>query len=140
TFFQVMVMILSVYLGVREEKKKRNDSISYRDAIFTGLKINLIIAILHSSTIFIYYSSQPAELEKLKKSNIEQAIADMKELNLGESVIQDHIKFLDQDITAFNQAKYNFMIILILGLLFCLVITAILRSKTPEELSVKNQS
>ena len=138
TIAQVAIIIFAIYFGVKEEKKvKHNNSISYRDAIITGLKINFIIALIHSLSMFLYFHYQPDEISKLKQSNIEKAMKDMKELKFEESVIKDHIKFINQDITPFNLAKNNFMIILVLGLVFSLIITAILRKKDEEPIASK---
>lgn len=133
TVAQIAIIIFSIYLGVKEEKKvKHNNSISYRDAIFTGLKINFILAVIQSISMFLYLNYQPEQINKLKESNIEKAMKDMKELKFEESVIKDHIKFINQEITPFNLAKNNFMVILILGLVVSLIVTAILRKKDEE--------
>jgi hypothetical protein len=133
---QLIVIAFSIYLGVKEKKRiKYQNSISYRDAIFTALIINFLAAIISSASIFFFINSNQNVLNKLYQSNIEQATIQMKELEFKEAEIENRIKLIQKDSIAIYPAWNNFKGILFLGLAISLIVTAILRSevtKIPE--------
>jgi Protein of unknown function (DUF4199) len=50
----IIVLSVGIYIGIKQIKKSNNDSLSYKQAVFSGVKISLITAVLVSLYGLLY--------------------------------------------------------------------------------------
>jgi len=124
--FALMIIIL---LGIKEKKRKSDHLINYRDAITTGLTINLIIAITQSLTLFLLFKFWVSGFDQFKAYTITHETMSMKRFELTPSEIIKNIEIIKTELTPFNSAKINFMKLLLIGLILTLVISFFQRNK-----------
>ena len=52
--FSILILIIGIYWGMKEEKRKMGNTIDFGRAVKTGIMISLITAIIVSITTFLY--------------------------------------------------------------------------------------
>ena len=52
--FSILILVLGIYWGIREEKRKMNNALTLGRAVKTGIMISLITAVLVSISAFLY--------------------------------------------------------------------------------------
>lgn len=137
TSVQLVILLIVILLGVKEKKKSLNDEITYRDAVFTGLSVNLITALIQSFSLFLLFKLSPSTLEKYKSFFIEFETEQMKKAQFATKDLVKSIEIIKTELTAFNMARANFLEILLIGLIFALVVAFFQRNKTQPEVTLK---
>jgi hypothetical protein len=130
TILEFSILIFSIYLGVKEIRRtKYNNEITYRNAIWEGIKILFIITLIHSASIFIFFTTFKEKYIAYKNFTLESSVAGMKKAGYPANEINKYTKMVGEEFTPFILARYNVLYNLLLGLVFTLIIASILRKK-----------
>jgi hypothetical protein len=138
TIINVIIFILTIFFGVRESRKlKPDNTIGYRNAVSEGIKIIMLIAAIHSATIFFYFTISQTKFSEYKKYTTEKNIEEMKKAGANETLINENKAEGSKNFTPFNFAKDNFVMILLMGLFFALITASVLRKKGDQIPEIK---
>lgn len=132
TILEILILISSLYFGVKESRRiKYPDGIKYKNAVLEGFKIVLVITVIHSLSIYLYFATNEAKFLAYKAYTSESAITAMKKAEYSETDISRFQELVKKEFTPFELGKSNVMYDLLLGLIFALVIASILRKSDP---------
>lgn len=132
TILEILILVFSLYFGVKESRRiKYPDGIRYKNAVLEGFKILLVITVIHSVSIYLYFAINEEKFAAYKAYTAESAITAMKKAGYSETDINKFEELVQTEFTPFTLAKDNSMYDLLLGLIFVLLIASILRKKDP---------
>lgn len=128
--FKLLTLVIVILLGIKEKKQKDNNEINYRDAIFTGLSINLVAGLILSFSLFVIFRFSPALLNAFRTHTLQIYETQLKAQNFKPEEIKKYINSVTSAFDPFTMAKDSLMQILLIGLIFTLAIAFFQRNKT----------
>jgi len=133
----VVIFAAGLFLGMREIRKKDyNNEINYGQAIFSGLAISILIALVLGFLNTLYYGLVNTGYAERVVSNF-QAIS--KGLNLKPDVIALQIKDIRESYLPFNQFKGTLLFFSLIGIILSSIFSSILRTKDTFTQILKNK-
>ena len=133
TLAEIVILILVIFYGVKERKKQNGNQIHFGEAVFTGIKINTIAALIHSGAMYLFFTYNTATFNDYKTEQIESGVKKMTEMNYPVKERQRFKDMVDKETTPKNKAKNNLLTFLMTGLVFAMVSGVILRTRTTED-------
>ncbi|MBX9851237.1 MAG: DUF4199 domain-containing protein, partial [Cytophagaceae bacterium] len=130
---EIIILVLVIFYGIKERKKLNGNSIHFGEAVFTGIKINTIAALIHSAAMYLFFTYNTSVLNDYKKEKIESSIKEMTEMKYAAKDIQQFRDLATKETTPRNIAKNNLLVFLIMGLVFSMVSGAIQRTRITED-------
>jgi hypothetical protein len=124
---QVLVFGTGLFFGMKETRKvSYKDDVNYGQAMFSGLTIGLIVAILLGLINSFYFGimNQNYAERVIKEFTIVSGT-----LNLSKEAIALQIKEIKNTYTPFNQFMGTFLFFSVLGIVLSSVFSMILRTK-----------
>ena len=124
--FSVLILVLGIYFGLRDAKKKGNNLITYKTAVLTGIKMSLIVAIIVSIFSLIYCTIINPGFRNFMVSEVERT---MKASGASSYEITDQIEKAKREFSTPMQMMQSFIGQSVIGMLASLIIGIFIRTK-----------
>ncbi len=125
--FSILILVIGIYWGIREEKRKMGNTLTFRHGVKTGIMISLITAVLVSISTFLYCTKiNPGYAEFM----IRDAQRTLTEAGKSPDEINQRLVSVRKEFSTGAQIGMALIGQAVMGTIATLVIVFFLRTKT----------